>query len=212
MYNYSVTRAPYTIAKLLKVSSVITFSELLEICRDKIVITMLTQTKPRETEFIFLKPHIFFSCLLLRFLLTVCRSETVIAKLKQERKICVWSKLLQETLKQLAWGGSVWREHMLQNSTCKMILQWEWNVFWQQIKAGERDREKKGSGRNMNNLKWNWGGNSTESYNAVCSSCAVWFVIAVSFEPSLICPPSMTPSTRLHHRRQQTSKVKSTGS
>lgn len=38
---------------------------------------------------------------------------------------------------------SVWREHMLQNSTCKLILQWEWNVFWQQIKAGARDREKK---------------------------------------------------------------------
>lgn len=69
---------------------------------------------------------------------------------------------------------------------------------------------KKESGRNMNNLKWNWGGNSTESYNAVCSSCAACFVIAVSFEPSLICPPSMTPSTRLNRGGQQTSKVKST--
>lgn len=64
----------------------------------------------------------------------------------------------------------------------------------------------------MNNLKWNWGGNSTKSYNAVCSSCAACFMIAVSFEPSLICPLSMMPSARLHRRGQQTSKVKSTGS
>ncbi len=112
-------------------------------------------------------------------------------------------RLVKTSARQIKEAGksmreSVWREHKLQNSTCKLILQWEWNVFWQQIKAEERDREKKGSGRNMNNLKWNWGGNSTESYNVIYSSCAACFVIAVSFEPSLICPSSMTPSTRLH--------------
>ncbi len=40
-------------------------------------------------------------------------------------------------------GESVWREHMLQNSTCKLILQWESNVFWQQIKAEEGTERKK---------------------------------------------------------------------
>lgn len=51
----------YTIAELLKESSVVTFSQLLETCRVKIVITMLTHTKLKGTEFIFLKPQRDFS-------------------------------------------------------------------------------------------------------------------------------------------------------
>lgn len=81
------------------------------------------------------------------FLLKIlCRSKNVIAKLKQERKICVWSKLLQETLKRLVRGGeSVWREHMLQNSTCKMILS--------EMGFDSKSRQERGREREK---KWKW--------------------------------------------------------
>ncbi len=150
----------------------------------------------------FLKATVWFlSYFLLRFLLKiVCRSETVIAKLKQERIICVWSKPLQDKWKKLV---RVW-ESQCGGSTCSKTQHANWFFSESEMCFDSKSRQKrgierkKGSGRNMNNLKWNWGGNSTESYNVIYSSCSICFVIAVSFEPSLICPSSMTPSTRLH--------------